>query len=60
MGDDASLIWNPTAETMPADERARLHLERLRDTVGWAVYRVALYRERVTDTKKAVRVVERA
>ena len=42
MGDDASLIWNPTAETMPADERARLQLERLCDTVGRAVDRVAL------------------
>jgi phenylacetate-CoA ligase len=41
------MIWNPAAETMPAAQRRSLQLERLRETVRWAVERVPFFRERV-------------
>ncbi len=41
------MIWNPAAETMKAEARRAVQLERLRDTVRWAVERVAFYGERV-------------
>ena len=41
------MIWNDTAETMPAADRRALQLDRLRETVRWTVERVAPMRERV-------------
>ena len=41
------MIWNPDAETMPRAARERLQLDRLRDTVRWAVERVPYHRERL-------------
>jgi len=51
LGDDTKVIWNPAAETMPEPARRALQVERLRETVRWAVDRVAFYRERVGDAK---------
>jgi phenylacetate-CoA ligase len=45
------MIWNPAVETMAALARRALQLERLRETVRWAVERVAFHRERVTHDK---------
>jgi phenylacetate-CoA ligase len=45
------VIWNPSAETMAEPARRALQLERLRETVRWAVERVAFLRERVTHDK---------
>jgi phenylacetate-CoA ligase len=45
------MIWNPAAETMAPAERRALQLTRLRETVRWAVERVALVRERVGTTE---------
>ncbi|HYE89381.1 MAG TPA: AMP-binding protein, partial [Terriglobales bacterium] len=47
------MLWNAAAETMAPGERRALQLERLRESVRWAVERVAFYRERVTTTKLA-------
>jgi phenylacetate-CoA ligase len=41
------LIWNPEAETMPRTARERLQLQRLQDTLRWAVEHVAFHRERL-------------
>ncbi|MGH7276312.1 MAG: phenylacetate--CoA ligase family protein [Candidatus Rokuibacteriota bacterium] len=41
------MIWNRQAETMAPAARARLQLERLRETLAWAVERVAFQRERL-------------
>jgi phenylacetate-CoA ligase len=41
------LIWNPEAETMPRAARERLQLQRLHDTLRWAVEHVAFHRERL-------------
>ena len=41
------MIWNPAAETMPVAQRRALQLERLRDTVRWAIERVSFFRERI-------------
>ncbi|HEY7541382.1 MAG TPA: phenylacetate--CoA ligase [Methylomirabilota bacterium] len=41
------MIWNPDAETMPRAARERLQLDRLRDTLRWAVERVAYHRQRL-------------
>jgi phenylacetate-CoA ligase len=41
------VIWNPGAEAMGADARARLQAERLRDVTAWATERVPFYRERL-------------
>jgi phenylacetate-CoA ligase len=41
------LIWNPEAETMPRAARERLQLQRLQDTVRWAVEHVPFHRERL-------------
>jgi len=41
------VIWNAEAETLSRAARARLQLERLRETIGWAVERVAFHRERL-------------
>ncbi len=41
------MIWNSAAETMPVAQRRVLQLERLRETVRWAVERVPFFRERV-------------
>jgi len=41
------VIWNAEAETLSRAARARLQLERLRATIGWAVERVAFHRERL-------------
>lgn len=41
------MIWNPAAETMHAAARAAQQLERLRQSVAWAVERVPFHRERL-------------
>jgi len=41
------MIWNPTAETQPAAERAALQLERLQLTLEWATTRVPFYAKRL-------------
>jgi phenylacetate-CoA ligase len=41
------LIWNPEAETMPRAARERLQLQRLQDTIRWAVEHVPFHRERL-------------
>ncbi len=41
------MIWNPQAETLAPSERARLQLERLGETIRWAVERVPFHRERL-------------
>ena len=41
------MIWNPEAETLPRTARERLQLERLRETVRWAVEHVPYHRERL-------------
>src|SRR5207253_5310175 len=41
------VIWNPQAETLAPSERARLQLERLGETIRWAVERVPFHRERL-------------
>ena len=41
------MIWNAEAETLSRAARARLQLERLRETIGWAAERVAFHRERL-------------
>jgi phenylacetate-CoA ligase len=41
------VIWNPDAETMPRAARERLQLDRLRDTLRWAVERVPYHREQL-------------
>jgi phenylacetate-coenzyme A ligase PaaK-like adenylate-forming protein len=44
------VIWNPDAETMPRAARERLQLERLQDTLRWAVEHVAFHQERLGTT----------
>ncbi|HKQ63641.1 MAG TPA: phenylacetate--CoA ligase [Methylomirabilota bacterium] len=41
------MIWNPQAERLERPARERLQLERLRDTIRWAVERVAFHRARI-------------
>ena len=41
------MIWNPEAETMPRAARDRLQLERLQNTLRWAVEHVSFHRERL-------------
>jgi phenylacetate-CoA ligase len=41
------VIWNPTAEALEAGTREAMQLERLRDSVAWAVERVAFHRARL-------------
>ncbi len=41
------MIWNPEAETMPRAVRERLQLERLQNTLRWAVEHVSFHRERL-------------
>jgi phenylacetate-coenzyme A ligase PaaK-like adenylate-forming protein len=41
------LIWNPDAETMPRAARERLQLDRLRETLRWAVEHIAFHRDRL-------------
>ncbi len=41
------MIWNPEAETQPRAARERRQLERLQDTLRWAVERVPFHRERL-------------
>ncbi len=41
------MIWNPEAEIMPRAARERLQLQRLQDTVRWAVEHVPFHRERL-------------
>jgi phenylacetate-CoA ligase len=41
------LIWNPEAETMPRAARERLQLQRLQDTIRWAIEQVPFHRERL-------------
>jgi phenylacetate-CoA ligase len=41
------MIWNPTLECMPREERIELQLERLRATLRRVHERVPLYRERL-------------
>ncbi len=41
------MIWNPQAETQPRLARERLQLERLQDTLRWAVEHVPFHRERL-------------
>ena len=46
-----ALIWNPSAETQPRDQREALQLRRLQETVAWARTRVPFYRERLADAE---------
>jgi len=41
------LIWNPEAETMPQAARERLQLQRLQDTIRWAIEHVPFHRDRL-------------
>ncbi|MGH7310745.1 MAG: phenylacetate--CoA ligase family protein [Candidatus Rokuibacteriota bacterium] len=41
------MIWNPSVETQPPAQRADLQLERLRQTLEWAIARVPFYAERL-------------
>jgi phenylacetate-CoA ligase len=41
------MIWDAAAETLGAAERAALQLERLRQSVAWAIERVPLHRDRL-------------
>ena len=41
------MIWNPEAETMPRAVRERLQLERLQNTLRWAVEHVSFHRDRL-------------
>jgi phenylacetate-CoA ligase len=41
------LIWNPEAETMPRAARERLQLQRLQDTIRWAIEHVPFHRDRL-------------
>jgi phenylacetate-CoA ligase len=41
------VIWNPAAETQSPEERARLQLARLQQTLAWTTARVPFYRERL-------------
>ncbi len=43
-------MWNPPAESMPRAVREQLQLERLRDTIRWAVEHVAFHRARLGAT----------
>jgi phenylacetate-CoA ligase len=53
------VIWNAPVETMGRAERERLQGERLRETVAWAVERVAFYRERVSEPVHSLTDLER-
>ena len=41
------MIWNPEAETMPRAVREPLQLERLQNTLRWAVEHVSFHRDRL-------------
>jgi phenylacetate-CoA ligase len=41
------VIWNPEAETLAPQARKRLQLDRLSETIRWAVDRVPFHRERL-------------
>jgi phenylacetate-CoA ligase len=41
------VIWNPEAETLAPRARRRLQLDRLNETIRWAVDRVPFHRERL-------------
>ena len=41
------MIWNVEAETMAGRARERLQLERVQETLRWAVARVPFHRERL-------------
>jgi phenylacetate-CoA ligase len=41
------VIWNPEAETLAPRARRRLQLDRLSETIRWAVGRVPFHRERL-------------
>ena len=43
-------MWNPPAESMPRAGREQLQLERLRDTIRWAVEHVTFHRARLGAT----------
>jgi phenylacetate-CoA ligase len=43
----SAAIYDPAAESLGAGPRAALQLQRLRQSVAWAVERVAFYRERL-------------
>ena len=45
------MIWNAPAETMAAPARRSLQLERLRESVRWAVDHVAFHRTRIADAR---------
>src|SRR6267143_1134586 len=42
------MIWNCEAETMSREARERLQLERLGETIAWAVARVPFHRDRLS------------
>jgi phenylacetate-CoA ligase len=42
------MIWNREAETMSREARERLQLERLGETIAWAVARVPFHRDRLS------------
>ena len=42
------MIWNHEAETMSREARERLQLERLGETIAWAVARVLFHRDRLS------------
>jgi phenylacetate-CoA ligase len=41
------MIWNPEAETLAAAPRAALQLQRLQQSLAWAIERVPFHRERL-------------
>ena len=41
------MIWNPEAEAMPQAARERLQLQRLQDTIRWAIEHVPFHRDRL-------------
>ncbi len=56
------MIWNREAETMSREARERLQLERLGETIAWAVARVPFFvapRTLPRSEGRAVRVIER-
>ena len=42
------MIWNREAETLDARTRAALQLERLQQSVAWAIERVPFHRDRLS------------
>lgn len=45
------MIWNPEVETLTAERKRALQLERLRATIAWARARVPFHRARLPDAR---------